>query len=682
MNFGAEGERLQQIRRKQVQDYANELRRQMSEKRKRKTTTPAMYSTTSGDSYSGQALKVPKRSARPEKSNGNNAAIIVPPKLPSRSFELSPRQKAVPDFSPTAVPTLNVQIHEPDQPLLQSLVLPPADTATIDPSRFSSRLHSIEQLLTQQRKSLQSSTETTKRLTENSVPHLSSGLDDLTGRIHKVATVDMRAIVTSASDGVATNKSYVESLNSNLGSTISDMTAKLDEITASLPHFITRTDDANNKHRKMMTKMTSDGKKEAGQDEILIQKIMSLESRRAACDSTNGQLRVNFDRISPELSQLYEQMQKSVANAMETAANRYVEAITAESDALQTSATAIGNHCVAIHEFATESLSSLNEAVGDLTGNLRDAASSLSNSISEALNKTQDEVETLSTEISQKLDGIIASTEENFKAIQGESVATIQAMKTSITEMRDSIASSIEEEAKKFGKTPKEVIDKYESFEKLILNEIVLQREKCDELFGETQKKCSEAVHHMLYPPQAEVSLMSQAQTNIDRAEAAISKLEDQFRIANAQIQDSIGTLTQNYEKLSKTFRSLNKSTNSNFTKIEGKIDKIETARNIKLAETKEELQKFAQDFYKTTESRIDTIETQLKSQFSRTGKLTLRRRKRRHTKAEHPSIEIAQLVDKVSASETPQEENIEPQAPNPKHRHRRHHRRHQPTTC
>ena len=662
MNFGAEGERLQQLRRQQAQKYANELKRQMSEKRKRKTTTPATYSTTSGDAYAKPGHKIQYRVAKDNKTKQSNAniAVVVPPKLKSRKIDVSPRQIAKYDYQPTTVPTVHVKVHDFDLEPMVSLQMQQTEAADVDPSKFASRVRAAEVLSAQQTRVLQTTNDATQRISQKLLGHVSSGLEDLTTRVHKVASVDMREKVKRVSDGVASNKSYVESLNAELGSSIRLMEQKLEEISVALPQFVKRTDDMNSKRNKTMQEVRSEETRDGGQADIVLQRIGSVEARQSVVASRCADMRAYMERIAGSYSTAYEDMQKSVSSTVSAATARYVDAITAESNALQVSASSLGNRAVAINDLISDALASLNDSANELTTNVREAATSLSSSISDALTRTQDEVEVLATEISQKLDVLIGNSEENFNAIQGESIKTIEELKASITETRNVLEKALAEEAKAAIPTPKTVLEKYDSFEKLILNELNLQREQCTEIFSTTESKCVETVDHILFPPHAEVTMMTQAEASISRAETAISKLEDQFRIANAQVQDSITTLTQNYDKLSSTFKALTKTTLSSFSKLDQTLQKLEATRVKKGAARKSKVHQLSSDLDALIDSRIDAIEVRLKSLLSRTGNIALRTPKKSHP-PESPQVQIAQLVDTVQS----------------KRHHRHHHHRH-----
>ena len=586
MNFGAEGERLQQLRRQETQQYADELRRQIAEKQGRNVPQP-----------SG-----PPRVTEPRIQNQGNTS----PRPPSRDRQtkVSPRSREpIPNLAPAA-PAL------------------PRPRVGANDSAYADRLRSLESIVRDYADSFSVTSDAASRIRSRALPQLHSFESDLRARVDRLVTSEIATGIHPVTDVIRMNNEFLDSVGRRLNSSAEEIAQEMREMNNDVGQMTTRIGDVVGFARSRITELRGDVGRAMDQYGTVLSRLAAVESRAVV----RG--RMDFSRLEERVEAALRNLQGSADGQMMDGVNEAAREIRAEGDACCSGLTAVARQVADVNQRAIDGVAKLHGTMYGVTGEFKEATAELARVIGTALDKVQEEMNESSVELSARIDDLIGDAGEGFKSLESEITATVATIRRNFAETRKALERAIEAELKRAQQARKDEMARYEVFEKMMIGEI-----------GYDNGSSNDYGADVLDPVRAEIRQLKAEVPSLDETEAKIENIEKQFQVANKQVQESIVTLTGNYEKLAASFADLEKSVNTGFVKIEEQVNAI--VEEAKPGALQERMKNLSEEMQKGAAKRIEGIETKISS-------LSTRIEEHKAAMEPDPRLSICQLIHQV----------------------------------
>ena len=188
--------------------------------------------------------------------------------------------------------------------------------------------------------------------------------------------------------------------------------------------------------------------------------------------------------------------------------------------------------------------------VREMLETMKETTNEFQTSMTDIIEQTQNSNESAVSEISERLDKVIQETESNFGALTQETTATIEEMRKQIDENNTKLADIIETETGTWTDDYHAVINKYEGFKFLILQECDIQFAHLQTILNGVTNLGVEFVDKSFADSKPLLSLGKDIDKLEAKMEIAESILEDLNREVPRQIDRIAGELDEIQEKV------------------------------------------------------------------------------------------------------------------------------------
>ena len=211
----------------------------------------------------------------------------------------------------------------------------------------------------------------------------------------------------------------------------------------------------------------------------------------------------------------------------------------------------------------------------------------------------------------------------------------------------------IDQEGKMQAKNLQQVMEKYEKFDRLIMSECDIQGKRYLDLSGSIRSEGTVKCDRAFKPIKSELQLVNTQMQQLQEAEEAINRLEEQFLAANSQIQESLITLTSNFDDLTRKVDKVKNTMKTDFAKIEKNLGMCEGTTGGAQFEHKDMLDKMSEEMSRMIDTRIQDIEKQIGTILTNVSELTLKTSERDAKRTGTPARELAHLAKTAGKAES-----------------------------
>ena len=573
MIFGAEGERLRQMRQLKAKQYAEDLRKQIEEKKSFESKSQLSYLTTSNDidiykspSRLAQILKnnkalnksKPSSSRKTPKISEINQTVTI---NDSPSFPLSSPLAAlnltVPSYSPEPVPSLPRPVH----------------SSTIDIQSFNERIRDLQKIITEQQELLDDNSEIFHRIIDVGYPSIDKSTKEIQMMIDRIITSDLNSSLKPVYDLIAKNRGLLDNEGRRIKMLVEDLKETIGEVSKEVPIFTTTFNDLADYAQLGCSDVKVNSGRMIDQGEQHLNQVAKVQGTHIKIFDGIIAKKNELEAIDNETASSFSNFQSSINDLFSSISSKIAQEIKVESDAREQAISIAQSQASEVNQNAADSIIKLQTAVSTLTSSFNESVSSLSNSINDAFNATQDEVDQRISEIGDQFDSFLESAEDNFSAIQNETVSTISTLKKIVTQTRNVIEKVVNNESQTRKKNFEEIKNKYNSFEELIKKEQTLQMKRIEELNQELIKNGFEILNQVIHEPKNIVNEIHHYITTIDKAETKLNALENDFNKASNQVKESLKILEANLNDMQTRYINEKNRIEDHFDELENYSD-------------------------------------------------------------------------------------------------------------
>lgn len=623
--FGAEGDRIQAMRQAQAQQYAEELRRQIEEK-KVKPKTPAQYTTTNTDIY-GRGVTRPQPPnnpppqrfpAQPTQQQTPSFAVPAPRVSPRRYHD------AIPDFTQTNVAPLNLSISTYTPDPTPSLPRQTNHIAALDESSFNDTISSLQSFIEQQGTILMQASEISNHINQSSYPTIVNGIQELKERVDRILTADIPQRSKPILAHAEINKEALDGLDTDMENVTDSTKEKLTDITNSFRQFSTKFNDITDNMKTDLISVQTDLGRLTDQYSAAQHQISNLEVRDQNLSEGISRTTVDFETTDENITNDFNEIQQSISSLILTVSNQLANEIQTEADGRVNISNALQSQVEEVNQRIAHELSRLHNVVDEISISFKSATSQLSASVGEAFNQAQDEIDQVVQDINEKLDSLITDSQTTFKVIYSEAIETIRTLKENAERSSRQINEALIVESKTRKRNFDEIMAKYESFSVLIAKEIELQTKRIYELGGAIVDAGTKKFDEYSQPMRTDLVVLKQQTRVIDEAEDKLTQLDFAYQTANSTMYDTIASLTRDMDDLTHKFDETKKSIDDEFAELDRRANAI-SATDLPISYSNRfEMLKISEEMNQIIESRIQNVEQQIGVLLANVGELTL----------------------------------------------------------
>ena len=555
--FDSEGERLLARRLQANLRNAEELKKQIAEKQ-RPLKSPAPYSTTTGDGY---AIRKPSHSIPSHTYEGYNpndlkkrapfavespSRILRPPSKggPSKAPRMQrmsvsgeiPRVLQVPELPTVSIPISNFSNFENSLPIRPSL------SKSFDVDEFPQRLKTVESISKEQEKSLKKLSENIKRLTPGKFEKRAASLKESIDEV----MISVRVQTNSFSESIVLSEKMLKKASESVRSLWQSSTEKNIELSGKIQSYDSKIKDCDFGIERLAT----ESQRMQNQISELVLKLGKSEDRELLIHSAIDHLTESCANAEVNSSANLDTLKQISTTAIsDFTKNTRVQLDQLREEIEQTKMSMISG-VNTVNNRAVATFREFEIVVREMLETMKETTNEFQTSMTDIIEQTQNSNESAVSEISERLDKVIQETESNFGALTQETTATIEEMRKQIDENNTKLADIIETETGTWTDDYHAVINKYEGFKFLILQECDIQFAHLQTILNGVTNLGVEFVDKSFADSKPLLSLGKDIDKLEAKMEIAESILEDLNREVPRQIDRIAGELDEIQEKV------------------------------------------------------------------------------------------------------------------------------------
>ena len=588
MNFGAEGERILEMRQKQKQQYREDLLKQIQEHRERSGRSWA----SDDSSFVDQLQSEPPRHSVPPISQKQKI-----PDLPA------------PPATQDAQKSLGLHLTEPPKS---------ANTPTktdYDVSRFPTRLQAVETAVSEMASELQTVTRVSSIM-----PQIDTELANLKQAVDQAIAGDARQRARDLDAAFRRLRRDID--DAQYSSHIDGLDTEARDVTLTCSDLQSKVSDFESWSERWLSRLTSDQSKVTQQMNGLEERIRGLEARKSG--EPVSRKNDDFDKVARGVAERFGKLQDDTFGTMQSTIEGLAQEIRNEGHQRASLIGQMQKQSADLHQNTVESLAKFNLELKSMSTGFGEALNSLTTSISQAFEQTQTETDAFVEDVNGRVTTLVTDAEENFKAIHSEVVETVKTMKENATSAFQVLEATTESEAETRKRNTEEILRHYHGFEDLIMQEAQLVRGTVKEKFAGIVNETTALINETTEPLEKGISTVNSVVQKLDRIEMAMQQCENVFKDMNMKVAKEVTTLTEKHKEIAREVTQLSGITARGCSDLEERLGKLEGTENGSPLALSSDVHARCGGFVQTVESHVDQLEKQLGMLLMNVGGLTM----------------------------------------------------------
>ncbi|KAI5514396.1 hypothetical protein TVAGG3_0460720 [Trichomonas vaginalis G3] len=637
--WGEEGERLKQKRLADREAFRHDLEAQIENNAlKRQIQTPegqlksTYESMTDGNQNRNQYPLVAQRRAFQPPISSN----LVPyqnQNLNRNSYQQANNRVYAPQqnqyqylhqpLPSTALAPINITITstKTDVPA----VLPRVPHATvIDPSSFSQRVTSVDQMVNNIHNILASTSASENILEGSSIPQLNSQIAQLRSDIEHLASTDVQTSAKRLIESSKSLRNQVESAATQVSNEIAGVRDRITEANAAINQLSTSTQEFSEMLKATSITSKSDLQKHKQLSDTSLQRIESLISRMSKSASETGVLSNAFERSDQAATSLFNTLQASMNGTSSQILKQLSDEIRSASEQRVQTSNVLTSQVHEINQRAANSIQSLNGFVSTLSQSFSQLLQNLSSSISAAIDQTTNDTDQLLSDVINRSDLVLSQSEENFNAVKSEMIQTITEIKDGTVQSLTILEDTLNEENQAQKKNMTEIKEKYNRFNDLISKEIVLQMKTFEEMTKGSERNAMKTISSNSKPIFDKLNPLSENAKRLEEIDSQLTNLEGVMQVMTSQFTESIANLSRNLNDLSEKTKTLKEDLDRGYKECDDKLGVVTDPSLKEDLALREEIHRFSGIFDNELDSKLDDVEDQIKIIMQNIAEITL----------------------------------------------------------
>ena len=593
MIFGEDGERRAQQRAAAQRQYAEDLKAQIAERQNR---NPAPRPVPHPDPPPQRPPSLLAQAQSQSQSSG--AAPITFPKSgqPRQSAGVSPLLEALPDL--------------------------PAVATGLSPDivRFADRLNWLEGSLEQHHNILTSAAESASRIERVTIPSLNDGVSQLRSAIDRISQVDLPGRLRPLEDENRRLEERISAAASEYSQNAQALRESLGQLSSTFSQTQSRFNEFSDGVKSTLNSFKSELVQNKDTHDALLQRISQAESKASQTEENLRAVDTALQQFEKSTSEGIANAQKQANSLVSSSSSQIAQELKAESDERDKAIADLHAKTEDANQKAAEGLTSVQNTINDLAASFRQSLDALSASVRDGLEVTRNKSDQQYKDLTARLDDLVARTESNFNSIQNESVQTLEVLNDHATKTRDELEKALRQECELRQQNEAQIVEKYDNFKSLIVNEMKLQTSQMERLSEDAKRKVVEQCNEAITPIKSEIAQLRQKTHGADVLPQRVEQIEQIVEALNAQLISNVGSIGKQSSKITAKLDKMRTESEQAVGHLNDRLTNLGKQRAAKpdyvtRDDVTQAFQKLSKKFearMKKLEQQIDKIDSQL----------------------------------------------------------------------
>lgn len=212
------------------------------------------------------------------------------------------------------------------------------------------------------------------------------------------------------------------------------------------------------------------------------------------------------------------------------------------------------------------------------------------------------------------------ASDNNFSTIQAESVSTIDALSTHSNKIRDELETKLVTEIQLRKAHEKELVDKYNKFKVLIVNEMKLQTDQMENAGAETTSKAMRECNDILNPYRQKIADIKSKTRNADQLIDRAKQVESQIEKLSQSLHENMSTIGRQCSELNASIDMMKRDCQSALDSSKERLQMIGSFVDGKDFLIKEDVDLEYQKLTREMDQKISDIEAKIQHALDQVG--------------------------------------------------------------
>ena len=484
---------------------------------------------------------------------------------------------------------------------LGSLSFPITSQTTIDVSSFESRIHNLQLKLSEQNEISNMCNEKNNYLVSKITSDLTQNITDIRSNIDIILQSDIRKEGRRILEGFKNTKKNIDSLDFN--NDTSETRSRLIDLTRNISLFKNNLSDLSDVSHNSFRKLKIDQQRVANQSNQSYSRINNIESRFASIIQQSDEQNRLLDQVDEKTLSSFSSFADNSAELIQSSSNNIASSIKTESSIRESVNMILQKQANSINENVKTNLTRLMNDFKEIHKSFNKMIQNTNSKISSSIEDAQSATDSMILNINNSFNPLFEDIQKNFELLQNELVSTITSLSKSSNSSLSEIEEVLEVEAQTRKKNLKIFNDKFNQFEKFIIEEKRIQKGKIKEI---TKKINSDLFDKQMAEPIEKVDYIVKTIEKLDEIESKIDSIENEFNESLKSIQDDIRDYDLNAAETYARFEINKNEFLKSFDFIEKSISNLEPKRLDSKIEFKKFVDNKSNEFNQVALKRIE----------------------------------------------------------------------------
>lgn len=564
------------LRQQQMQQYAEELRQQIAAKQT-KPKSPSPWSTTTADSFSGtqtlsnsgnQSSNINQQNWGPPAQNFNNSN--------RRNQPNQSRNRPISDLRPAPLAPLTISLgtrRTENAPLYARSTFQGINT---DIGSFPSRLDNIDRSLSDTYSGLSSMEQVFDGFSSEYIPTMNQSIQKLRSMIESISASDIPNETKNIKKNLNETRNSLTNTISKFNGDIQNLRQSFMDTTARVSSFQGHFNEINETSKSQLKTLSMESTRVHSANEQLNTAIISAADRLQKITNNISEQNSLYGDIDEGITETFSQIQNQIIDLVKQITEQLVEEIKIESENRASSGDQLQKQVEEVNQRATSNSQRLSQLLSQLQESFKAGFAGFQQSFSLSIEKLHNENEALLAGEEEIFENLVLSSENNFATIQSEMISTMDAVKVNWKQTTSELYDALETEKSTNKKNMKEIKEKLQNFDKLILSEIELQKQQFKDTIAESEERTKDYIDKTAEPLLNEVRAVRSQNDVIEQTEAKMVVLEDNLKVVNQMLTDTISQINKDFNQLHSEFVATCNKIDDGFSVLESRSQILE----------------------------------------------------------------------------------------------------------
>ena len=615
MIFGEEGERLAQQRAAAQRQYAEDLKAQIAEKNNKGRNPDDHQSGPDSFSIGSAPPRPPSLLQQVHDSHTTSVQNISRPTNNINQPGNQPRTMQ------------NNSALRPNSPHYEPLPdLPPVSVTGPSPDaiRFADRLNWLETSVDQHQSILKAAADSATRIERNSLPSLNDGVEQLRAAIDRVSTVDLPARLRPIEDENQRLEEKITQAAQEFSNATQSLRDRLGETSSVFSQTQSKFAEFSNSVKSTILEFKAEIAQARDAHDAVAQRIAQAESRASQTEESLRAVATALQNFEKSASDGINNAQQATNNMVQNAALQIAQALKTESEGRDQASSLLHSQTEEVNQRAASSASNIQNVINDLALSFKQSLSTLSSSVKDALESTRTESDNQYRDLTARLDKLLSDTDNNFATVQNESVATLQSLNEHATKAREELENALTQECEIRKKNEQQIVQRYDNFKSLIINEMQMQTEQMEEMSLQATQKVTQICNDAVLPLKNEIAQIRDKTKGAETLSSKVSAIEHLLSQINSQLVDNVGAIGQKSSTIVTSIDKMKRESDQAIEQLSERVKSLEDTDSNPDYVTRTDVSNAFANLNSEFDNRMKEIEQQLGVIFSSISDLTM----------------------------------------------------------